>query len=134
MFNCQTVEEARKKRNSIIEDNQDVAEAAMSCLDEGFADAMTVMALPKTLRLYFRTSNPIERINCELKRRSRVIGIFPNAESLLRLMGSVLIELNDTAQTRKSFFTTDTYQEMLLSGTPAKLHVIAIEQHQQLAA
>ena len=134
MFNCQTIEEAREKRNAIIEDYQDVAEAAMSCLDEGFEDAMTVMALPRTLRLYFRTSNPIERLNCELKRRSKVIGIFPNAESLLRLMGSVLIELNDTAQTRKSFFTPETYQNMLASGTPARLHVIAIEQHQQLAA
>nr|WP_275078243.1 transposase [Ligilactobacillus ruminis] len=41
----------------------------MSCLDEGFESAMTVMALPKNLRRYFRTSNHIERLNKELKRR-----------------------------------------------------------------
>ena len=44
MFNCETIEEARDKRNAIIKDYQDVAEAAMVCLDEGFEDAMTVMA------------------------------------------------------------------------------------------
>ena len=134
MFNCNTVEEARKKRDSIIQDYQDVAEAAMECLDEGFESAMTIMALPKNLRIFFRTSNHIERLNKELKRRSKVIGIFPNEASLLRLMGSVLIELNDAAQTRKAVFTTEKYRSLLASGTPAKLIVIAAEQQQLRAA
>ncbi|KLA43768.1 hypothetical protein LRP_556, partial [Ligilactobacillus ruminis] len=46
MWNCETIEDARKKRDEIIADYRDVAEAAMSCLDEGFESAMTVMALP----------------------------------------------------------------------------------------
>ncbi len=57
MWNCETIEDARKKRDEIIADYRDVAESDMSCLDEGFEIAMTVMALPKTLRRYFRTSN-----------------------------------------------------------------------------
>ena len=64
----------------------------MLCLDEGFESAMTVMALPAGLRRFCRTSNHIERLNRELKRRSSVIGIFPNEESLVRTMGAVLIE------------------------------------------
>jgi transposase-like protein len=134
MFNCETIEDAREKRNAIIEDYQDVAEAAMACLDEGFEDAMTVMALPKRLRLYFRTSNHIERLNNELKRRSKVIGIFPNSESLLRLMGSVLIELSEAAQARKAIYTPETYKSMLDSETPVRLRVIASEQNQKLIA
>ena len=134
MFNCETIEDAREKRNAIIEDYQDVAEAAMACLDEGFEDAMTVMALPKRLRLYFRTSNHIERLNSELKRRSNVIGIFPNSESLLRLMGSVLIELSEAAQARKAIYTPETYKSMLDSETPVRLRVIASEQNQKLIA
>lgn len=134
MFNCNTVEEARKKRDSIIQDYQDVAEAAMECLDEGFESAMTIMALPKNLRIYFRTSNHIERLNKELKRRSKVIGVFPNEASLLRLMGSVLIELNDAAQARKAVFSPEAYRSLLASGTPAKLIVIATEQQQLRAA
>jgi transposase-like protein len=95
---------------------------------------MTVMALPKRLRLYFRTSNHIERLNSELKRRSNVIGIFPNSESLLRLMGSVLIELSEAAQARKAIYTPETYKSMLDSETPVRLRVIASEQNQKLIA
>jgi transposase-like protein len=92
MYNCRTIEAARKKRDEIITEYEDVAEAAMQCLDEGFESVMTIMVFPKTMRRYFRTTNHLERLNKDLKRRSNVIGIFPNEESLLRLMGSVLIE------------------------------------------
>lgn len=53
MFNCQTLPEARQRRDSIIQDYKDVAEAAMLCLDEGFESAMTAMVLPKSMRQYF---------------------------------------------------------------------------------
>ena len=134
MFNCQTIEEARKKRDSIIKDYQDVAETAMSCLDEGFESAMTVMTLPPYLRQYFRTSNHIERLNKELKRRSKVIGVFPNEASLLRLMGAVLMELNDAVQVRRAVFSPASYNALLQSDVPAKLIIIATEQHQLQAA
>lgn len=89
-------------RDTILESYRDVAEAAMSCLEEGFESAMTVLELPKYLRKYFRTSNQIERLNKELKRRSKVIGIFSNEASLLRLMGSVLVERNAAIQNTKA--------------------------------
>ena len=62
---------------------------------------MTVMSLPKYIRTHYRTSNNVERINRELKRRSDVIGVFPNEESIIRLMGSILIDLNDKEQKKK---------------------------------
>lgn len=105
MFNCETIHDARIKRDSIISDYMDVAESAMTCLDEGFEDSMITMVLPKHLRKFFRTSNHIERLNRELKRRSKVIGVFPNSESLNRLMGSVLIELNENRKTYRMFYT-----------------------------
>lgn len=105
MFNCETLNDARIKRDSIIADYMDVAEAAMTCLDEGFEDSMIAMVLPKHLRRFFRTSNHIERLNRELKRRSKVIGVFPNNESLDRLMGSVLIELNEKRKKYRMFYT-----------------------------
>ena len=74
------------KRDQILADYKDIAESAMLCLDEGFESAMTVMALPAGLRRFCRTSNHIERLNRELKRRSSVLGIFPNEESLVRTM------------------------------------------------
>lgn len=134
MFNCDTVAEARRKRNAILESYKDVAEAAMSCLEEGFESAMTVLEFPKYLRKYFRTSNQIERLNKELKRRSKVIGIFPNEASLLRLMGSVLVERNAAIQNTKAIFRTETYEAILRSPLPAKLVAIANEQQRLLAA
>lgn len=109
MFNSDTIEEARKKRDEIIRDYQDIAEKAMSCLDEGFEDAMTVMVLPKSTRRELRTSNHIERLNKELKRRSKVIDVFPNQESLIRLIGAVILERNEQMQLNKhkAMFCTD---------------------------
>lgn len=134
MFSCETVAEARKKRDSIIESYADVAESAMECLDKGFESSMTVMELPKPLRRFFRTSNHIERLNKELKRRSKVIGIFPNEASLLRLMGAVLEERSAVMQNGKAVYSRTTYDTLLKSETPAKLVLIAQEQQRLLAA
>ncbi|WP_026521747.1 transposase, partial [Butyrivibrio sp. VCB2001] len=57
---------------------------------------MTVMVLPNRLRIFHRTSNHIERLNRELKRRSKVIGVFPNEASVIRIMGSVLMDVHET--------------------------------------
>ena len=132
MFSCDTVENARMMRDSIISEYSDIAESAMSCLEEGFEDSMTVMALPKDIRKYFRTSNHIERLNHELKRRSKVIGIFPNVDSLERLMGSVLMERNDKIQNAKRVFYTPVYQKV--EASVDRLRLKAREQQQLLLA
>lgn len=134
MFNCRSLADARKVKDCILDDYREVAESAMSCLDEGFESAMTIMALPKHLRRYYRTSNHIERLNKELKRRSKVIGIFPNEDSLLRLMGSVLIEQNDLLQAKKAIFSPKTYAELVHSEVPGTLVKIAGEQRLLQAA
>ena len=134
MFNCKSIAEARKIRDQIMEEYRDVAESAVSCLDEGFESSMTVMLLPAGLRRYYRTSNHIERLNKELKRRAKVIGIFPNEDSLLRLMGSVLIELHEAMQVGKAIFSKDSLAALMKSDVPAKLIVIAGEQQQLRAA
>ena len=134
MFNSRTLQEARRKRDSILADYSDDAESAMKCMDEGFESAMTVMQLPIGMRRFFRTSNHIERLNKELKRRSKVIGIFPNEESLVRLIGSVLIEKNSILQNNKSIFSSSSYQSLLSSDVRNQLQLIAKEQSALLAA
>ena len=95
MFNCRTLDEARSMRDEIIADYAAEAPKAAERLDAGFEDAMTVMALPEEMRRCTRTSNYLERLNKEVKRRSKVIGVFPNPASVVRLMGSFLMEEND---------------------------------------
>ena len=134
LFNCKTIAEACKVRDRIIEDYRDVAESAVVCLDEGFESSMTVMLLPAWLRRFYRTSNQIERLNKELKRRSKVIGVFPNEDSVLRLMGSVLMERHDAMLGGRAVFSKDSLSALLKSDIPAKLIVIAEEQRRLRAA
>jgi len=133
MFNQKTIEAARKKRDEIIAEYGDVAEKAMECLDSGFETAMTVMIFPESMRRYLRTSNHLERLNRELKRRSNVIGIFPNAASLNRLMGSVLLEHNEKNLTTSCV----RYKKEDLAALNTLDYVLkkeAEEQHKVLAA
>lgn len=92
------------------------------------------MVLPNYLHKYVRTSNQIERLNKELKRRSNVIGIFPTEESLLRLMGAVLMERNEVLSCMRRIFHQKTYQELMATDVSKKLLELAEEQHRMLAA
>jgi transposase-like protein len=94
MFTAKTVEEARKLRDEIYNDYKDVAPNGVEIPDEGFEAAMTVMMLPEEMRRPIRTTNYVERENGELERRYAAIRIFPNVESINRLMGAVLKELH----------------------------------------
>lgn len=63
---------------------------------EGFQyDAMNYMQFPKEHWRRIRTTNIMERTNKEVKRRSKVVGAFPNDESVLRLVVSILIDINE---------------------------------------
>ena len=95
MYNAKDITLARKIRDRIISDYEDIAPAAMECLDAGFESAMTAMVLPNPLRRFVRTSNHIERLNRELKRRSDVIVVFPNDDSVIRIIGSVLMDIHE---------------------------------------
>ena len=63
---------------------------------------MVIYQLPEELRKRLRTNNTIERVNQEIRRRDRVIRIFPNDLSVLRLMGALLIEQNEKWERQES--------------------------------
>jgi len=130
MFNCETAKEARKRCNEIMRDYSDVAEKAMDILDNGFEDSIMVMMLPKEMQRPLRTSNIVERLNGELKRRSNVIKVFPNPASVIRLMGSVAIDYNEMlAEKRKLFYSTS--MGKISEQTKTELKILAHNQAQQ---
>lgn len=130
MFNAETIHAARKLRDSIIDSYSDVAENALKCLDEGFESAMSAMVLPRYIRMFYITSNHIERLTKELKRRSKVISVFPCVESLMRIMGSVLLEQNEMFAHRKLIFRAEIYKKIMTSKLALQLVAIAQEQRQ----
>lgn len=94
-----------------MKDYHDIAEKAMETLDDGFEDAMNIMCLPHKYRQTLRTSNLLERENQELRKREKVIKIFPNAESAVRLMGAVLMDHHDDWSSLSRVFSMNEYYE-----------------------
>ncbi len=117
--------EARRRLNEFIEQFEKSAPKAVSCLEEGFDDAMAVMTLPNKYRKRLRTTNMQERLNGEVKRRTNVIRIFPNDDSALRLIGALLAETNEQWVTR-TYLDMDEFNEWWAEQELAKINVIDI--------
>ena len=128
MFNASTIGEARSLRDGIISDYSPVTPKAVNVLDTGFEDAMTVMQLPERMRTKLRSSNWIERLNREFKRRSDVIQIFPNTASILRLMGAVAIEYNDQMSVKQRVFAEKTFARIRIELIPKLKEIASVQQ------
>ena len=64
-------------------------------MDEAEADVLAYFGFPKSHRVKIHSTNTLERLNKEVKRRADVVGIFPNEESIMRFLGAVLTEQNE---------------------------------------
>lgn len=97
IFRAKTMQEAKEARivleTKIGEDKK--YQAALEILDEGFTDALQYLSEPESYHISLRTTNSLERINQEIRRRERVIRIFPNEASGVRLISAVLLEMHE---------------------------------------
>ena len=64
-------------------------------MDDAEPDVLAYMTFPKEHRTKLHSTNPIERLNGEIKRRTEVVGIFPNEAAITRLIGAILMEQSD---------------------------------------
>lgn len=109
LYDSPDIEEAYRRRDKLLTQLESIAPKAAELLDEAFADITAVFSLPEVYRKRLRTSNSIERLNGEIRRRERVIRIFPNEASIDRLVGSLLIEQHERWISGKAYFSMDTY-------------------------
>ena len=98
VFTAADKETARKLSNDLIVEFEKTAAKAMKCLESGLENALTILGLPERYRKRLRTSNLAERMNEEIRRREKVIRIFPNDNSAARLIGAILAEKHDEWQ------------------------------------
>ena len=92
-------------------------------MDEAEPDVLAYMTFPQQHRAKLHSTNPLERVNGEIKRRTEVVGIFPNEAAITRLVGAILLEQNDEwAVQRSRYMTLETIapiQDDPIIGLPA---------------
>ncbi len=103
IFNSPTLEMALEMKKRAIEKYQKRAPEFAKWLEENVDEGLTVYQFPKEHWKKIRTSNGIERLNREIKRRTRVAVLFPNKDSALRLVTGVVIEIHEEWITGKQY-------------------------------
>ena len=93
-------------------------------MDEAEHDVLAYFEYPASHRVKLHSTNTLERLNKEVKRRANVVGIFPNEASILRLIGAVLMEQNEEWQLQHRYMPQHTMMEM--AGEPAQDGVSAL--------
>ena len=103
------METAKKLSDEFVEQYENKSEKAVKCFQKGFESATTVLSYPIEYRKKLRTTNLAERVNEEIRRRQRVIRIFPNEESAIRIVGALLADLNDQWLSGNKYFDMTNY-------------------------
>ncbi len=91
-------------------------------MDGAEAEVLTFMTFPKDHRAKIHNTNPLERLNGEIKRRTNVVGIFPNEAAITRLVGAILLEQNDEWAVQRCYMTLET-----LNSVSHNAHVISLD-------
>lgn len=106
IFSQPGIEEAREMAKKVINRYEKKAPKFAKWLEENIEEGFTIFKLPRPLWRKLRTSNGLERLNREIKRRTRVATLFPNEASCLRLITAVLQEINEEWVTGRSYIGT----------------------------
>ena len=125
LYDSINMAKAREIKQEIIDTFEKSAPKALDVLENGFEDILAIIALPVKYRKRLRTSNGIERLNEEIRRRERVIRIFPNENSAIRLIGALLVEQHEKWSTGKKYFNMEEYYEFINKKKKNKLIQVA---------
>jgi len=107
IFNASSLEQAKQMLDKAVAKYEKSASRLSHWLQNNILEGLTVFALPQSQWRSLRTTNGLERINQEVRRRTRVVGIFPNEASCLRLVTAVLMEISDEWETGRAYMTFD---------------------------
>jgi transposase-like protein len=108
-FAQEDAEAARAQWRQVADQLRPKVPKLAALMDQAEADVLAFMSFPKDHRPKIHSTNPLERLNAEIKRRTEVVGIFPNEAAITRLVGAILLEQNDEwAVQRARYMTLET--------------------------
>jgi len=107
IFNAPDAREAQRRLSGAVEKYRDKAPKLSAWMEDNVPEGFAVFSLPAGHQRQMRTTNGLENLNRQIKRRTRVAGLFPNEESLLRLASAVLMEINDEWESGRVYLTME---------------------------
>ena len=107
VFDADEPAEAERRLKDVVNRYQKTAPQLAAWLEHAIPEALTVLTIPAAHRRRLRTTNSLERLNREIKRRTRVATLFPNETSLLRLASAVLSEISDDWETERAYLNME---------------------------
>jgi putative transposase len=123
VFAQETEADARRQWRVVADQLRAKFPKLAKLIDEAENDVLAFMAFPKAHRLQIHSTNPLERLNAEIKRRTDVVGIFPNEAAITRLVGALLLEQNDEWQLQRRYMQLEGLQQ-LTDNQPARLSAV----------
>jgi putative transposase len=109
IFEAPDPTKARTLWDAVVTEWADRAPQAVKVLESAFEAATAILVLPERYRQRLRTTNSQERLNEEIRRRERVIRIFPNRDSVIRLLGALLLEIHEKWTTGTRYLDMEEY-------------------------
>jgi transposase-like protein len=97
---------ARKHWREVADQARPGVPRLAALMDDAEADVLAYMGFPAQHRVKLHSTNPLERLNGEIKQRSEVVGIFPNEAAVTRLIGALLLEQNDEWAVQRARYMT----------------------------
>jgi len=113
VFNAERHDQARERVTHVISRLEPIAPKVCRLLEDAEEDLLAFYRFPQEHRTKLRSTNPLERVNKEIGRRSDVVGIFPNDASAIRLVGALLIEQNDEWLVQRRYLSAESMTPIL---------------------
>lgn len=123
VFAQDSQEAAIKQWRTVADQLREKFPKLAALMDKAESDVLAFMSFPKSHRVQIHSTNPLERLNAEIKRRTNVVGIFPNEPAITRLVGALLLEQNDEWQLQRRYLPLEGLQA-LADNQPARLSAV----------